>query len=1288
MSDEPTIRDSQLGREIAVAGEIETSEVDAVVSRVRRRMLGAVDASEGAPGQRFVILRQLGVGGCGRVYLAYDTDLDRRVALKQLLGRDEVDQAQLVKEAQLLAQVRHPHIVNVHDITAVSTPSGSERLCIIMEFVEGETLRQWLNAQERSQAEVLRVMCEAGRGLAAAHEAGIIHRDFKPDNVLIDGDGRARVLDFGLSQGPQAQTNPDPAAMTDSEDEVQAVRITGTPSYMAPERFLDPKGDVRSDIFSFAATLWEGLTGVRPFRGKNIFAIRRRILEGALEEVPRGRRMSRRIERIVRQGLATDPEQRHGSMPEILAELERDPWRRLRFAAAILGALLVCGALVILIGYATRPARIEVDVAGPWGPVRPSAVWVDAHPLTVVNGGAVGDVAPGVHRLRVEAAGMLAAEDVVELERGATRQHSVVLSPQQGTLNLEAAPTGASVSIDGVEYGSRLRDHELDIGEHHVRVHLLGHYDARRTIDVAADSTIGTYLSLTPALRWSRRHIGIRYPPEWIGDLTGDGRPEVGHRFFNNVAISDPWNDRELWKLDLGESVGTQALWFDIDGDGRSELISLQAAEGGRQVGMWSVSESGAKRVWHQKVDHANKTATHALVATRGQHPDTLIVPDFPPGVTVAIDLARGETLWQLDGARINRQVLLNGVEGPWIVQQEAHRLRALDAKTGTLKWATAELVGSELLVLDIDADHREELLVTHPDAGTCRLLAGDTGMPRWELSAVRASVVTFGESGAPSRVLLFQQEQAKPGNVALVDAFGEVMWSREMPEETRGYGAPATDGWPDMVLLVHAGGVEFVALETGEIVAEVATSGTPSTEPEQVDWDGDGRDEWLLGCADQTLVSLRPDVGVRDSVTLDSPVERLVSAGDVDADGFPDLLLQARGPALITAQRWLWWQRAADGLRATPQVADFDGDGSLEVAAIGDFDKLSTLNLFDAKTGRLENRATTVLNDSLRRPLPVPDARGGLDLLVVSGRSLSRYSGRDARMLAKVDIPVSYTDPLLVDVERDGEYEVVTVPWNADDPMSVHRLHDLSLQWTVPVRGDGTWAPPAVFHQPDGQAVFVLGLHNGDLVALRSSGELWRLALDTRHFYPPVDFDIDLDGEPELLTEAAGQGDGVDLVAVRRSTGEVVRRIPGMGSPLGRVLLVPPEFAQPSDGANSQLLVVATVADGVVALTREGEVVWRFTPTVDGQSPRGAAPLQAADLDGNGELEVLAPLRDGTLYVLDGHTGELQFRVTTGDTNIEAAPVVADLDGNGTPEVILAGHDRNLLVIRPPRGR
>jgi serine/threonine protein kinase len=221
---------------------------------------------------RYVVLRRIGAGGMGVVFAAYDPQLDRRVALKLLrtgigLGEGEA-RARLVREAQAIAQLSHPHVVAVYD---VGTAVGGD-VYIAMEFVEGDTLTSWLRAWDRTWREVVAIFLDAGRGLAAAHAVGLLHRDFKPDNVLVGADGRVRVTDFGLARSLMAAAEDGELQPT---PELAALRVTltatgavmGTPRYMAPEQLAGKDVSAAADQFSFCVALYEAVYGVHPILG-------------------------------------------------------------------------------------------------------------------------------------------------------------------------------------------------------------------------------------------------------------------------------------------------------------------------------------------------------------------------------------------------------------------------------------------------------------------------------------------------------------------------------------------------------------------------------------------------------------------------------------------------------------------------------------------------------------------------------------------------------------------------------------------------------------------------------------------------------------------------------------------------------------------------------------------------------------------------------------------------------------------------------------------------------------
>jgi hypothetical protein len=312
----------------------------------------------GSPVGRYILLDTLGEGGMGVVYAAYDPQLHRRVAIKVLqpgaaTGSASINhpQARLLREAQALAKLAHPNVLAVHDVGTVG-----EQVFIALELVDGLNARQWM-AQERPWREVVRVFGEAGRGLAAAHAAGLVHRDFKPDNVLVGATGRVYVMDFGVARsGGHAPTPAELDALAEASaldtPLTQAGLVLGTPSYLAPELFSGAPASTASDQFAFCVALYEALYGQKPFPRTLHFDSPERwtVLEPA-----RPRRVPAWVRRVVLRGLRRAPEERYASMAELVSELDRDRQAGvLRLAGAVAAAgLLLAGVALTTSGPGT-----------------------------------------------------------------------------------------------------------------------------------------------------------------------------------------------------------------------------------------------------------------------------------------------------------------------------------------------------------------------------------------------------------------------------------------------------------------------------------------------------------------------------------------------------------------------------------------------------------------------------------------------------------------------------------------------------------------------------------------------------------------------------------------------------------------------------------------------------------------------------------------------------------------------------------------------------------------------
>lgn len=355
------------------------------VSQRRATDPAGVELEPGTVVGRYSILRTLATGSSGRVYEAVDPSLDRKVALKVMPveqgAGDGAAESRILREAHAMARLSHPNVVTIHD---VGTYEG-DAVFLAMELVEGPTLRKWLHGKPHPLREVLDVLIAAGRGLEAAHKAGLVHRDFKPANVLVGVDGRVRVTDFGLARAvsPNAGRSPPEDEQGQSPLEMtftQAGAVMGTPGYAAPEIVVSgAPADARSDQFSYAATLHEALFGVTPYPGED-FGVYFRALADRKRSRARRRGVPRAVRRTVERGLRLKAAERHESISALLGELRRTtaPRRRGRKLLAALLSGIVIGAAYLALRVDQRRQQVCRNAGGRleriWSPESKTAI--------------------------------------------------------------------------------------------------------------------------------------------------------------------------------------------------------------------------------------------------------------------------------------------------------------------------------------------------------------------------------------------------------------------------------------------------------------------------------------------------------------------------------------------------------------------------------------------------------------------------------------------------------------------------------------------------------------------------------------------------------------------------------------------------------------------------------------------------------------------------------------------------------------------------------------------------
>lgn len=354
---------------------------------------GQTAFAPGATIGRYRVEGVVGAGGAGVVLSALDTELGRRVAIKVLLRDYAEARARLVREAQAMAKLSHRNVVTVHEIIRVGGGTG-----IVMELVDGVNLATWRRAEPRTWREIVGVYVQAGRGLAAAHRVGLVHRDFKPGNALIDSDGVVRVTDFGLVRA----TGDAPDVTISEGGEAKDVSLTrtgtvlGTPAYMAPEQHAGEPADARTDQWALACSLYEALYETRPFAGQTLAEISASVLAGTIRIEPRDTPVPRHIRAAIRRGLAREPGERFASIDDFVAAIT--PRSRRAWVLAGSGAVAVAGAATAIVVASQAPAAEGPSCDGLGAPF--DATWNAERAAALAQRGVAPKVVAALDRYR------------------------------------------------------------------------------------------------------------------------------------------------------------------------------------------------------------------------------------------------------------------------------------------------------------------------------------------------------------------------------------------------------------------------------------------------------------------------------------------------------------------------------------------------------------------------------------------------------------------------------------------------------------------------------------------------------------------------------------------------------------------------------------------------------------------------------------------------------------------------------------------------------------------------
>lgn len=1232
---------------------------------------------------RYRLDARLGAGGMGVVFEAYDAELDRRVALKFLHGLGEGptrptdgERERLRLEAIAMARLQHPSIAAVYDVG-----EAAGRSFVAMELLVGGTLRRWQESGELGWEAIVGQYVAAGRGLVAAHEGGLVHRDFKPDNVLLDAGGRPKIVDFGIARA--VRPSSDPTSSTELL-ELRTVGPSGTPAYMSPEQYAGGAVDPRSDQFSFAVALFEALYGRRPYPGKTVQQLVASIAEGTI--VPPTPGIPDRIYRALSRALATDPDARYSSVAELLDELERQPWALARSLAPWLGA----AALVAGIGYAgwalTRPAQVTVAVTAEGQPLPPTRVLVGDEALTVEGTVAHGEVPPGAWVVRVEANGFEPATTAIQAQRAGTHHLTLDLEPQTGLLDLEVEPAGAAIRIDGEDYGSRLRNLPLRVGSHTIDVAHDGHHGLSTTWTIDADVHRRERVTLPRSVRWDQMLDGVAPSANWLDSA----RPMVVTRSTNTIALFDPWAGSARWSLVASDSdpAHVELCSGDLDGDDEDDVVLLRDRDGRVELVRLASDRGDDGRptiTWRVDLGPRSPSIPARMAAPRcpdidGDGRADLVVSLPDTGELVRLD-SEGQTVWRVPTRAPAWEVAVSDA----LLVRTSKTVNAHEPDSGAIRWSSAltddaepsptlarvrssarEGLASVLGSASLDTIDGLDVLAQRAVAnGRIEVvaLAGASGEVLWRRTVDAPTPLGFDalrrdlDGDGREAILLGAGRwpyDTSPGLV--VDSTGEILWRDDVGAIGRGF-----VDWPPQSTSVYALRDDVVELRdarTGELRATLRRDGArPTARPVVADFAGEGRHDLVVAWSDGAITSHDSAAKARAIAHAPRPIRDFGAPRDIDADGHIDLLAEATGPTLLTAPDQCWSRPGSRAIRATPVVKDLDGDGSLDVLVFGELGAGHGLYRLDASTGRILEKNTTSGFILMNAPTLVPDDDGaGFDLVFAAHgvKSLARVDGETLRPETAVDIPETYAPVTVLD---DGS--VIVAAWSDERfGLARMRLDDPSPDWTTPPSSGVRYAPLVVGSQ------VIAAFEDGTTSAidLQTGSERW-----TRNLGSPNLGGMAIlhhDGSPLVLT-IGRVGDRWDVVGQDPVSGDEALRLLDVAGPT----TVPRVFEGDVFVQDSQNRVVRVGPDGTVR--------WRgepgpFAPALG----LGGGPLAVFDLDHDGGAEAWAAFPDGRVAAYDVATGTRLWRSFESAHAIEATPVPVDVDGDGHDELLVASRD------------
>lgn len=1256
---------------------------------------------------RFQLVEQVGKGAFGAVFRAIDSELGRSVAVKiphagRRMSTDE--KRRFIREVKMSAALRHPAIVAVHEAFTVG---GIPMM--VSDFVEGQTLAELIadnRLGHRRAAEVAAALAEA---IEYAHQQGILHRDVKPGNVLMDAQGQPHLTDFGMAR----------RELDDSEMTVDG-QVLGTPAYMSPEQATGEVVSIGapSDVYSAGAVLYELLTGRRAFQGE---------MQVVLKSVAEGnptppRQVDRSIpidlETICQKAMRREPRERYQTAGELAADLRcflrddpiaarREPWpararRTIRRHPALAGvaATVLVGLVALSLYWSTRPGRLTL-VVEPAG----AEILVDGRRFVARDGAMELKLPAGVYEVTASAPDHQPLTRVVHVARDQTQSLTLPLARETGTILAECYPAGAEMIVDGRRYGSRIPALEFPTGRHSIVAQGDYHFVRRWDVNLQRDVTVESRFWLDRGELWTVRAPWLQSGYFAVNSVNPaeDRVPDICHmslsglQFFSGVdgailrefpiqrataafftalpyddsdellVVGDPQQGgvvvyaflrsdaREpLWQVRLngvGDRLSLAQLISvpDLTGDGVAELMAY---------GNWSqiflLNGSDGERLGAPLT--LNRPAevdigAAASLATRGDRVVLTHSTRNPPTLFVScIEWSDdgGKEVWTRTLPNVQQYGLENGP------QRRIH-----------LEWRTTPGCG----LLDCESND----LLCDPESSHADNTAPDDYR---FVSEGRLLRLRIDEDGKSATVRSWTGEALNWRFDAKVNFDQSPRSGRRLPQLRNG------------TLLMHGPEVLLgIDSRSGQVVWSFPHA---CEDCRVVDLGADELDEVLVMVPDRGLVCL--DASGRELWTLRVPVMGSIASllPDLDGDGQREILLKRHSSFLsvVREPRVLWKTHSVGSLQATPLPVTVGDQDAPQIVQLGPWRNEGSVAVFDGRTGTTNWSGTSVMPPN-RAPAIADLGRGAGLQIIGAGRGVATTdhslllwdlaNGTPSSVPCRLSKADSYCTPLVADFDGDGKPDVAT-PQYVTSSVCVYAGSPLRQLWSArlpaPILGGGA----TVDIDDDGVADLIMTCTDGYLYGIRGRDghELWRrrvgvglrgaVAIDRTQSSPRV-LVVALQMPSDLAQQQVRLSS--QLVVLDAGDGRVIERLEVSGasesygapravsSPLGNLIVAPLGVAG----------IAAWNADTM-------QLLWQ-------QATRPViSAVTVVDIDGDQCWEAAAATADGRLLVLDLETGRPLWDIAVATQQFEADVALADLDQDDVLDFVLANYDFSLAAV------